>query len=201
MIVEKGGADYSKYVELQGRKINSQRERFIRTIPKRIKKFKRFFSPVLQHINPGRVLCLGARTGCEVKAFIELGFKDSVGIDLHPAQDFVLVGDWHNLQFPDNSFKNIFTNAIDHCFDLTKMINEIKRVLIPGGIFFLAVSKHQMLVNHEDRELYMKQKGNNFLFWATNKDLAEVIQKFGFTLKTSIQVGKNWEYLVFKKEN
>src|SRR6185503_1785705 len=50
------------------------------------------------------VLCLAARIGTEVKAFLDLGCF-SVGIDLNPGEDnrYVVHGDFHNLQFAPGS--------------------------------------------------------------------------------------------------
>ena len=46
------------------------------------------------------VLCLAARIGTEVKAFLDLGCF-AIGIDLNPGTDnrYVVHGDFHDLQF------------------------------------------------------------------------------------------------------
>lgn len=84
------------------------------------------------------VLCLGARQGTEVKAFLDLGCF-AVGIDLCPGKEnkFVLFGDFHDLQFPAESADVIFTNSLDHLFDAKKLLDEITRVLKPGGILII----------------------------------------------------------------
>ena len=80
------------------------------------------------------VLCLGARIGTECKAFIDLG-AFPIGVDLNPGEGnrYVVVGDFHDLQFADGSIDWVFTNALDHAFDLDKMMAEAVRVLRPGG--------------------------------------------------------------------
>ena len=83
-----------------------------------------------------RTLCLGARLGGEVRAFKELG-SYAVGIDLEPGkgnQD-VLFGDFHEINFPDNSVDLINTNSLDHVYDIDMVLNEIKRVLTFKGYF------------------------------------------------------------------
>ena len=52
-----------------------------------------------------RALCLAARIGTEVKAFIDVGCF-AVGIDLNPGQAnrYVVTGDFLDLQFADRSF-------------------------------------------------------------------------------------------------
>ena len=82
------------------------------------------------------MLCLGARLGTEVRALHSLGHF-AVGIDLNPGpkNPYVLPGDFHDLVFADGSVDCIYTNALDHVFELEKVIAEATRVLAPGGIF------------------------------------------------------------------
>ena len=84
------------------------------------------------------VLCLGARQGTEVKAFLDLGCF-AVGLDLNPGKEnkFVLHGDFHQIQFASESADVVFTNSFDHVFDPEKMIGEIVRVLKPGGLLIV----------------------------------------------------------------
>jgi len=94
-------------------------------------------------IKKGNVaLCLAARIGTEVKSFMDLECF-AVGIDLNPGNKnkYVLYGDFHEIQFSNNSVDIIFTNSIDHAFDFDKLIKEIKRVLKPDGYIILEVGK------------------------------------------------------------
>lgn len=88
------------------------------------------------------VLCLGARTGAEVQSFLDLGCF-AIGIDLNPGREnkYVVFGDFHHLQFPDNIVDIVYTNSLDHALNLDKIIGEIKRVLKPDGIFIVEVMK------------------------------------------------------------
>ena len=56
------------------------------------------------------VLCLAARLGTEVRAFIDQG-AFAVGIDLNPGREnrWVVVGDFHALQFADASVVSLVT--------------------------------------------------------------------------------------------
>lgn len=80
------------------------------------------------------VLCLGARIGTEVKAFIDAECF-AVGVDVNPGQNnqYVIPGDFHELVWPDRSIDIVFTNSFDHALDIAKMIQEIHRVLKDGG--------------------------------------------------------------------
>ena len=88
------------------------------------------------------VLCLGARLGGEVRAFIDRGCF-AIGLDLNPGEGnrFVVHGDFHQIQFANDSVDVIFTNSVDHVFDLDKFITEICRVLKPDGLLIMDIAK------------------------------------------------------------
>lgn len=88
------------------------------------------------------VLCLGARMGAEVKAFMDVGCF-AVGIDLNPgsANKYVLYGDFHDLQYPPDVVDVVFTNSLDHAFDMQRLVRENRRVLKPGGYAVLEADK------------------------------------------------------------
>lgn len=81
------------------------------------------------------VLCLGARNGVECQAFIDLGYF-AVGLDLNPGlvNRHVVVGDFHSLQFASESVDIVYTNVLDHAFDIEMVFREIHRVLKSDGI-------------------------------------------------------------------
>ena len=88
------------------------------------------------------VLCLAARLGGEVPAFKRLGAL-AIGIDLNPGPNNkdVLTGDFHNVQFPNNSFDFCFTNSVDHVYNLESFCNEIKRLLKDDGILIIEFAR------------------------------------------------------------
>lgn len=70
----------------------------------------------LAEVRPGAsVLCLGARSGAECRAFSARGCF-VVGLDLNPGADnrWVLPGDFHALQWADNCVDLVYCNALDH---------------------------------------------------------------------------------------
>ena len=95
-----------------------------------------FYNGLMERIPKGKgnVLCLGARTGIEVKAFIDKGYF-AVGIDLKPTKKnkYVVYGDFHKLQFANKSIDFIYSNSIDHCLNIDKLIGEMFRVLKSEG--------------------------------------------------------------------
>lgn len=82
-----------------------------------------------------RILCCGARQGTEVDVLRDLGFRNAAGIDLNPGPDNPLVetGDMMRLAARDHSLDLIYSNCVDHSFDLDAMIREHSRALSPDG--------------------------------------------------------------------
>jgi SAM-dependent methyltransferase len=81
-----------------------------------------------------RAICLGARLGAEVAAFRDQG-AFAIGVDLNPGKDnpWVVFGDFHNLQFADSSVDVMYSNSLDHCFDLARVLAEVRRLLTSDG--------------------------------------------------------------------
>jgi len=81
------------------------------------------------------IICLGARQGTEVEVLHDIGFSNAYGIDLNPGPNnpFVRTGDFMNLQEATDSVDLLYTNCLDHTFDLTKFFAENARVLKQGG--------------------------------------------------------------------
>jgi SAM-dependent methyltransferase len=131
-------ASYEDYVTHQAAKLDKIEHRLRETEAEDFAEFKRRFQgcPALSEARV--VLCLGARLGTEVRALHALGYF-AVGIDLNPGADnyYVLPGDFHHLVFPDNSVDAIYTNVMDHVFDLDRMLAEVNRLLRPNGLFLV----------------------------------------------------------------
>lgn len=138
------------------------------------------------------VLCLGARIGTEVKAFIKLGLF-AVGIDLNTGKEnrYVVTGDFHNLQFADKSIDICFTNSIDHVFDINKFTSEIERVLKLKGL---------LIIDLEKRTNCGKDKYSSF-WWKEQSDLIKYFESQGFKLQEEINEGYRWfeKILIFEK--
>ena len=131
---------YDEYVEHQKDGIKSKGEHVIfGRFGRDVDRFKNNFK-LLDFLKDKNCLCLGARSGAEVKALIDLGNK-AIGIDLEPGtkNEYVQKGDFHNLQFKDQEFDVVYTNAFDHVFDLDKALQEISRVLKDDGYFILEI--------------------------------------------------------------
>lgn len=82
--------------------------------------------------NKKNAICLGARTGQEVKALIDLGI-DAIGLDLVAFPPYTIEGDIHNIEKPSNSTGLIFTNIMDHALFPDKFCAEMERICKVGG--------------------------------------------------------------------
>jgi SAM-dependent methyltransferase len=114
-----------------------------------------------------RVICLGARLGGEVRAFKSLGAL-AVGIDIEPGPQNpdVLYGDFHQIHFPARCFEVAFTNVIDHVFDLDRFLDEVSRVLLSDGVFYVELARGKAgqyeVLNMEEPEPLLKVLGSRF---------------------------------------
>jgi SAM-dependent methyltransferase len=132
------------------------------------------------------VLCLAARIGTEVKAFLDVG-AFAVGIDLNPgeANRYVLYGDFHALQFSDASIDFVFTNSLDHAFDLGRLSREAARVLKPGGMLLVEALRGR-------REGAQPGFFESF-WWQSIDELIAALAKNGFTLQQRAAINYPWE--------
>lgn len=127
---------YEEYVRHQASKLDGVIDRLRENEEQEFSDFIGRFSDCAPLAGMRSVLCLGARLGTEVRALHALGHF-AVGIDLNPGPEnpYVLPGDFHGLVFPDGSVDAVYSNALDHVFDLDRMVREVARVMRPGGVF------------------------------------------------------------------
>jgi SAM-dependent methyltransferase len=131
---------YDEYVTHQKQKFNEilkmQGGFDNKTILLYRKTFYRRFRWLPSFLNKSAViLCLGARQGTEVEVLWDLGYKNAIGLDLNPGPEnpYVRKGDFMSLEYSDNSIDMVYSNCVDHAFDLSKYFQEHVRVLKPGG--------------------------------------------------------------------
>jgi SAM-dependent methyltransferase len=122
-----------------------------------------------------RVLCLAARLGGEVRTFRELG-AFAVGIDLNPGprNPWVAWGDFHELRYANGSVDLVFTNSLDHAYDLERLCLEIARVVRPGGHVVTEIVKGAadgVRIGYYDAS-----------HWDTVDDVLRVLEKTGWQI-------------------
>jgi SAM-dependent methyltransferase len=142
MFAQRHYASYEDYLAHQSSKLDGIIERLRETDDAEYEEFRERFASCEALRAARSVLCLGARLGTEVRALHSLGVF-AIGIDLNPGPNntTVLPGDFHALVFPDASVEAVYTNALDHVFDLDRMIGEVRRVLKPGGCFVAEIDE------------------------------------------------------------
>ena len=138
-VVQRVYPDYDSYLTHQRLKLDALRPKSLESHD------RRFYAALTERLDNGpldvagrSVLCLAARMGTEVRVFIDLG-AFAVGVDLNPGRGnrWVVVGDFHSLQYADASADFVYTNSLDHVYDLERVLSEVRRVLKPGGIFLV----------------------------------------------------------------
>lgn len=166
-LIRRGPQDYDEYLKHQAQKLEVDTEaKALTYYEPRYRADLRERVRALEFVRPGMsALCLGARLGGEVRAFIDLGCF-AIGIDLNPGKDneFVVCGDFHQIQFASDSVDIVFTNAIDHVFNLGAFISEICRILKPDGLLIMDVVKGSAQgVTPEDFESLFWEQTDNIL--------------------------------------
>ncbi|MEE8429219.1 MAG: methyltransferase domain-containing protein [Gammaproteobacteria bacterium] len=190
-------SSYDEYVEHQGSKLDKIIHRLRETEAEDFADFKHRFETCKQLSEARSVLCLGARIGTEVRALHSLGYF-AVGIDLNPGQDnpYVLPGDFHNIVFPEGSVDAVYTNTLDHVFDLEKMTGEIRRLLRPNGIFIADVI-------HGFEEGFIPGDYEATHWSDSETFLAKVAESGGFALENVRELGHmrrdQWRQAVVRK--
>ncbi|MFC1605459.1 class I SAM-dependent methyltransferase [Pseudomonadota bacterium] len=132
----------------------------------------------LEFIERGKsALCLGARLGAEVRAFIDLGLF-AVGVDLNPGQanSYVLHGDFQHLQQADDSVDVVYTNSIDHAFDIEGMVREILRVVKSDGYIIIEPDPGVEDTGGIEPDLWATQS------WKSIDGLMNALEGFGLSL-------------------
>ena len=111
----------------------------------------------------------------------------AIGVDLNPGPKnrYVVVGDFHDLQFVDDSVDCVYTNSLDHAFALDKILAEVHRVLRPGGHFI--VEAQQAAASGE------AAKGPyEAMVWSGAEALIKLLEDAGFTLEARHPFAQPW---------
>lgn len=179
--------DYETYLEHQKTKFSALRSKSVEGHD------RRFHAALAERLAGmpldfrGRsVLCLAARQGSEVRAFIDQG-AFALGIDLNPGRKnrYVVVGDFHELQFADGSVDYVYTNSLDHAFDLDRILREVRRVLKPEGGFIVEA-------NISAEEGSAPAGPYEATVWKGPEPLLDVLGRNGFRVEARQTIEKPW---------
>lgn len=133
--------DYDEYVVHQRQKLDAKiksGDGFPNAVVSEVRRrfYRRFRHLIGLLPRDATIVCLGARQGTEVEVLHDLGFRNAYGIDLNPGPENPLVrtGDFQNLENETSSVDLVYSNSLDHTFDLDSFYQESARVLKPNGL-------------------------------------------------------------------
>jgi len=162
----------------------------------RVKFFLRFHHLCQLLPRDAKILCCGARQGTEVEVLRDLGFHNAYGIDLNPGSGnpHVREGDFMKLAEATDSLDLLYTNCVDHSFDLDAMFTEHARVLKPQGFLL-----YDMGVNMEEG------KGGPFeaVAWDRTEDLVtKLLGRFRKLVRAEREdhFGGEWLWVLFQSK-
>ena len=163
---------YDEYVKHQKRGWEWKETVIMNRFERDVERFKANFK-VLDFLKDKSCLCLGARSGAEVKALRDLG-NIAVGIDLITKEDspYCEIGDFHKLRFANNTYDVVYTNAFDHVFDLEKALKEVKRVLKMDGWFII-----EMVVGYKEGGW---PGDHEAAYWENAQEFLNAVMTYGF---------------------
>ena len=169
-----------------------------------------------------RVLEAGCGDGYSIDVLKAEGYQHLVGCDINSAKlgvagsfgHTVVVQDLHNLGFRSQVFDAVYcTHTLEHTYDGYKAVQEICRVLRPGGLVFVIVPDHARyygdtfiepheVISIEERplglfeDILFERKGmrspiprNQFPF--TMKLLLAVLVETGFDLQWAARIARD----------
>jgi SAM-dependent methyltransferase len=144
-------ASYEEYLQHQSQKfeemLKTQGGFKGRDILEYRKRFYRRFRYLPAFLNKSStILCLGARQGTEVEVLQDIGYKNAIGLDLNPGPEnpYVIPGDFMNLDYSDASVDMVYTNCVDHAFNLAQFFQEHARVIKPDGYAIYDIASYGM---------------------------------------------------------
>jgi len=183
--------DYESYLAHQRTKLDAMRASSLQSHDARFFHALRVRLSLLPFSLRGRsVLCLAARQGSEVRAFIDAG-AFAIGIDLNPGREnrYVVTGDFHALQFATGSVEIVYTNSLDHSFDFDRSVGEVLRVLSDDGYFIVEAGRG---VEAGDEPGFYESFG-----WASPDVLLDAIAERGFILENRSGLDVPWRGVQF----
>jgi ubiquinone/menaquinone biosynthesis C-methylase UbiE len=134
-------------------------------------------------IRAGKTLDIGAGDGLITYLINAIGIDDNkIAVKLANEKGVnVVIGDAYNLNFPDNSFDNVFMgDVIEHLEFPDIAIKEVKRVLKTDGYFYIVIPPAKKDGLH-DKYHYKEYTPN---------ELIEYMRKNGFDIIGEIEVIK-----------
>jgi hypothetical protein len=135
------------------------------------------------------IVCAGARQGTEVEVLHDLGFKNTYGIDLNPGPDnsWVRFGDFMHMENDTSSVDLIYSNCVDHAFNLADFLAEHRRVIQPNGyiLYDLALASGSALGPFEA------------VAWQSEESLIKLMLHYFETI-VRVESEPGWKWVLFQ---
>ena len=120
---------------------------------------------------------------------------DAIGIDIFVTKNnkYVHYGEFEKIPYENKTFDAIYTNSVDHIFNVKKTVNEIDRVLKKGGYLLINLMKgieegHDMAGTFES------------LVWKKRSDiLSKIVEISNYKLIKEVDTTKITTLYILKK--
>ena len=99
-----------------------------------------------------RFLVIGPRTESDILRLKGDGFRDVTGLDLISYSKDIILGDMHNMPFPENNFDIVIMGwTLSYSANPSQVADEILRVTRPGGLVAIGVEHLTLKSQHLNR--------------------------------------------------
>ena len=194
-LLEKKMLNYKFYLFNQKLKTFFRLGRLRSSYDTHLKKFEEEFKNI-DFLGVKKILCVAARLGTEVHALRNLNY-DAIGIDIYVTKNnkYVHYGEFEKIPYEDKTFDAVYTNSVDHIYNIKKTVNEFDRVLNKDGYLLVNLMKgieegHEMAGTYES------------LAWKKRIDILSKIQEINkYELIKEVDLNTHSTLYILKKNN
>jgi SAM-dependent methyltransferase len=198
---EKQSHILKKDINIFDRRLSSAKERvlpYIKNIEDKLKKSEVY----IIDIGSGPT-CLARFFTCGNKVYLDplMDFYKEYYKDKLPSDGLLIKAMAENMPFPDKTFEvALCYNVFDHCFQPAKIIEEIERILKPGGYLLLGIYTHNPILKClrliAEKSWIFKEKPHPHSF--TMQDIEEMFKE-GFITQEASSIKGGDSLLNFKR--
>jgi len=140
-----------------------------------------------------KILDIGCGDGSYIKTINKIGYKNTYGVDFaneaigfckeKRVKNIRLHNMENGLPFFENNFFDVVVmlDSLEHIKNENKILEEINRILKPGGVILINVPAHQFLWSHHDEYLHHQRRYSKKYFTKKMNDHNFKIKRLTFT--------------------